>query len=298
MIRYRRWVVGLACVLLVLIVSGWGVLLLATGWTPTQLFETAIPLCSGTTPCDPQIFHVGRHTVRVSAITTVTNDNGPAIVRVSIDDAAAIEFDSEFNYDTLMNVAPALTQWRWVDADWRPDLVLRFPREVSRAVYVGSADGQLHRFADAAPIPPDDALRAVLREFGETPQAWAADAFTARAHDLNADGRPEWFFYGPRADCNGSGNCTLAVAERGARDWTVVLWADGHPELDQVLPARHHGYADLQLWTVTRPQCAIHTVFSRDATAYRETAETGYYRATERGYAPVARDVYETCLAE
>lgn len=145
---HTRWIVrGVVLLLAIPLVLLLWCLFTINPWSPVDLFERAISACRQTAACPPTEFYVGHHTARISATTTLAGDNGPATVHVSLDDAPPIDFTSEYNYDTFINIAPVIAQWRWIDGDWRPDLVLQFPRNRQPTMYVSSRDGQLHDLA-------------------------------------------------------------------------------------------------------------------------------------------------------
>lgn len=89
---------------------------------------------------------VGRFRVTLCARPDAPGDNGPVTITIGVDGATIGTIASDYNYDTLMSIPAGHTMYRWIDADWRLDLLLdpHHTRTGRAMQFIGSRDGHLH----------------------------------------------------------------------------------------------------------------------------------------------------------
>jgi hypothetical protein len=76
-------------------------------------------------------------------LTPHGNDNGPVTIEIQSDGQVVGVIDSSYNYDFFANQPAGWFQQRWIDGDWRRDLLLATTDGAGYA-YVSSQDGKLY----------------------------------------------------------------------------------------------------------------------------------------------------------
>lgn len=76
-------------------------------------------------------------------LTPHGNDNGPVIVTIQSNGQPIGVIESQYNYDLFANQPAGWFQQRWIDGDWRRDLLLA-TADSSGFAYVSSQDGKLY----------------------------------------------------------------------------------------------------------------------------------------------------------
>ena len=76
-------------------------------------------------------------------LTPHGNDNGPVTLEIQSNGDPVGVIESHYNYDFFANQPAGWFQQRWIDGDWRRDLLLSTTDGASYA-YVSSQDGKLY----------------------------------------------------------------------------------------------------------------------------------------------------------
>ena len=76
-------------------------------------------------------------------LTPHGNDNGPVTLEIQSNGDPVGVIESHYNYDFFANQPAGWFQQRWIDGDWRRDLMLVTADGASYA-YVSSQDGKLY----------------------------------------------------------------------------------------------------------------------------------------------------------
>lgn len=76
-------------------------------------------------------------------LTPHGNDNGPVTVTIQSNGQPIGVIESQYNYDFFANQPAGWFRQRWIDGDWRRDLLLA-TADSSGFAYVSSQDGKLY----------------------------------------------------------------------------------------------------------------------------------------------------------
>ncbi len=76
-------------------------------------------------------------------LTPHGNDNGPVTLQLQSNGQPVGVIESQYNYDLFANQPAGWFQQRWIDGDWRRDLLLA-TADGSGFAYVSSQDGKLY----------------------------------------------------------------------------------------------------------------------------------------------------------
>lgn len=88
------------------------------------------------------VANVGVYRVTMT-LTPHGNDNGPVTVTIQSNGQPIGVIESQYNYDLFANQPAGWFQQRWIDGDWRRDLLLA-TADGSGFAYVSSQDGKLY----------------------------------------------------------------------------------------------------------------------------------------------------------
>ncbi len=88
------------------------------------------------------IANTGSYRVTIT-LTPHGNDNGPVTITIQSNGQPVGVIESHYNYDFFANQPAGWFQQRWIDGDWRRDLLLTTADGASYA-YVSSQDGKLY----------------------------------------------------------------------------------------------------------------------------------------------------------
>lgn len=77
-------------------------------------------------------------------LTSHGNDNGPVTIAIQSNGQPVGVIESHYNYDFFANQPAGWFQQRWIDGDWRRDLLLT-TADGSSYAYVSSQDGKLYQ---------------------------------------------------------------------------------------------------------------------------------------------------------
>lgn len=85
----------------------------------------------------------GTRTVKV-LLRPHGDDNGDVMIIVEVDHNLVANTLSYYDYDLFANQPAGTWEYRWIDADLWPDLVIMTSTTPAESFYVGSRDGQVY----------------------------------------------------------------------------------------------------------------------------------------------------------
>jgi hypothetical protein len=139
-------------------------------------------------------------------------------------------------------------------------------------------------FAKVRPFLCDADRIEEMKAIGKTCEQ---GSFQIMAEDLNGDGKPEWFFYGPSGECGAHGNCPLLILKQDGGKWAPLFpqkcpdneclqWANAL--YSETLKTSHNGFRDLLVASDSGSFYWLKDVYEWDETRYKKNAAaTSYY---------------------
>jgi hypothetical protein len=133
-------------------------------------------------------------------------------------------------------------------------------------------------------------------------------SFQIMAEDLNGDGKPEWFFYGPSGECGVHGNCPLLILKKDGGNWSPLFsqkcpdneclqWANAL--YSETLKTSHNGFRDLLVASDNGSFYWVKEVYEWDGKKYKKSPEAisyYFYDDEKDKLVKVSKERWDKCM--